>query len=38
MIIGRKSPIKVVHGNGFIEVLPKKLTKRAVLKNVLENL
>lgn len=37
-LLGRHSPIQIVHGNGFIEVQPKKLTKRAVLANVLENL
>ena len=37
-LIGRNPPIEIFHGNGFIEVLPKKLTKKAVLNNVLENL
>ena len=37
-LIGRHSPIEIVHGNGFIEVLPKKLRKKAVFKNLLSNL
>lgn len=37
-LIGRHSPIEIVHGNGFIEVLPKKLNKRAVLKNIFSHL
>ena len=37
-LIGRSMPIKVVHANGFIEVLPKKLTKKAVIKNLLADL
>ena len=37
-LIGRRSPLEIFHGNGLIEVLPKKLNKKAVLKNVIENL
>lgn len=37
-MLGQNSPIEIVRGNGFIEVLPKKLTKKAVLKHILSNL
>ena len=37
-LLGRNSPIEIVHGNGFIEVLPKKMAKKMVLKNILQNL
>mmetsp|Transcript_13219 Transcript_13219/g.17983 ORF Transcript_13219/g.17983 Transcript_13219/m.17983 type:complete len:171 (+) Transcript_13219:1203-1715(+) len=37
-LIGRQSPIEIVHGNGFIEVLPKKLNKKAVFTNILQHL
>ena len=36
--MGRSSPIEITHGNGFIEVLPKKMNKKAMLKNILKNL
>ena len=37
-LLGRNSPVEIIHCNGFIEVLPKKLNKKAVLGNMLENL